>query len=76
MQNIDLRGLYCFPINRTFEIGGSEHGNFSYLAVNIECQNTACQSQSNSLSFVVFTLDTFVNPMNASNPFMTYTSRY
>jgi len=74
--NWEIDYLLCLPINNTFEIGGTEVGNFSFLNVNIECVGSACQSQNNSLAFMVYTLNTFVNPTNSTHPFTSYTTRY
>lgn len=72
-----MDSLLCLPINRTFEIGGSTlTKNFSYLAVNIICVGNACQNKSKSLVFNVYTVNTFVNPLNGTNPFTSYTTNY
>ena len=54
-----------------------DFGDYKYLSVIIKCADTTtCQKYSISPIFSAFTLNTFVNPMNGSNPFTAYQDKY
>jgi len=46
------------------------------LTISAMCKTTNCISQSRTLVFEAYTLNTFVNSVNGSNPFTSYMNTY
>lgn len=66
-------------MDKTYEIGGQRGFNNDYKSIQLkfECATSACSSSTNgNLIFTFITLDTFVNPTNASLPELAYTTPF
>lgn len=69
----------CLGLNQTFEIGGAVGFRSVYQALKIDfrCKTSNCNSSTNNnLIFTTVSLDTFINPTNASFPELSYSTPY
>ena len=76
VKNWDQSDLWCLPINRTYELGGTQLGSWKYLTISAMCKTTNCKNLNYTLVFEAYTLNTFINSINGSNPFTSYMNTY